>query len=335
MEVGARTIRRKIMDRLSSYLQPFHELPTFPAPVDDEKEKVEGDDNGDGKNAKSEIINWEEILENLNVDRSVPEVDWIQPGSRGGNKMVDSFLRKRLIKFEDKRNNPNEKALSNLSPYYHYGQISPAAVAMKIKMSTKGQSQMAGSVAAFIEESIVRRELADNYCNYNLNYDNLDAAANWAKETLLLHASDPKEHTYSLEELERGDTHDELWNAAQLQVVQLGKMHGFLRMYWAKKILEWTADGPEEALRVTLYLNDKYQLDGRDPNGFTGCAWSIIGIHDQGWGERATFGKIRYMNYQGCKRKFDVAEFVTKYPQALKSALKRGGGPAVNGKKKK
>ena len=126
-----------------------------------------------------------------------------------------------------------------------------------------------------------------------------------------------------------------LWNAAQLQVVELGKMHGFLRMYWAKKILEWTAEGPEEALRIALYLNDKYQLDGRDPNGFTGCAWSIIGIHDQGWGERATFGKIRYMNYMGCKRKFDISAFVEKYPKALKNALKKGGGPIVNGKKKK
>lgn len=119
---------------------------------------------------------------------------------------------------------------------------------------------------------------------------------------------------YSLEELEQGRTHDDLWNASQICMNREGKLHGFLRMYWAKKILEWTAS-PADALKYAIHLNDKYSLDGRDPNGYVGCMWSICGIHDMGWKEREIFGKIRYMNYAGCKRKFDVPEFVAKYKQ--------------------
>ncbi|EMP37636.1 Deoxyribodipyrimidine photo-lyase [Chelonia mydas] len=137
-------------------------------------------------------------------------------------------------------------------------------------------------------------------------------AYDWAKTTLKLHAQDKRSHLYELKQLEEGKTHDPLWNAAQLQMVHEGKMHGFLRMYWAKKILEWTRS-PEEALKFAIYLNDRYELDGRDPNGYVGCMWSICGIHDQGWAERAVFGKIRYMNYAGCKRKFDVGQFERRY----------------------
>jgi deoxyribodipyrimidine photo-lyase len=142
---------------------------------------------------------------------------------------------------------------------------------------------------------------------------------------------------YTRDQLENAETHEDLWNAAQLQVVQTGKMHGFLRMYWAKKILEWSAT-PEEALATAIYLNDKYQLDGRDPNGYVGCMWSIGGIHDQGWAERTIFGKIRYMNLDGCKRKFDVQKFVNKFPPSAANARKAtsrlvkengGGGNAL------
>jgi len=136
---------------------------------------------------------------------------------------------------------------------------------------------------------------------------------------LNLHSSDPREHTYVLDEFEFGKTRDDLWNAAQIQMVKTGKMHGFLRMYWAKKILEWT-DTPSVALRIAQFLNDKYSLDGRDPNGFTGVGWSVFGNHDMGWKEREIFGKIRYMNYAGCKRKFKVKDFVAKYPPAAKNA---------------
>lgn len=159
----------------------------------------------------------------------------------------------------------------------------------------------------------MRRELADNFCFYNLeNYDSIKGTNEWAQKTLQDHAQDKREYLYTREKLEGGKTHDDLWNAAQLQLVNEGKMHGFLRMYWAKKILEWTAS-PEEALEVSLYLNDRFSLDGNDPNGYVGCMWSVCGVHDQGWAERPVFGKIRYMNYNGCKRKFDVTEFVRRY----------------------
>lgn len=117
---------------------------------------------------------------------------------------------------------------------------------------------------------------------------------------------------YTKKEFEDGKTHDPLWNACQMQLVRDAKLHGYMRMYWAKKILEWSKS-PEEALEIAIYLNDKFELDGRDPNGFVGCLWSVGGIHDQGWGERAIFGKIRYMNYEGCKRKFDINTFMAKY----------------------
>ena len=139
----------------------------------------------------------------------------------------------------------------------------------------------------------------------------MEGASEWAQKTLEDHAGDKREYVYSLEKLEGAKTHDELWNAAQLELVHLGKMHGFMRMYWAKKILEWT-ESPEQALEIALLLNDKYSLDGNDPNGYVGCMWSICGIHDMGWTERPIFGKIRYMNYNGCKRKFKIEGYVAR-----------------------
>lgn len=167
---------------------------------------------------------------------------------------------------------------------------------------------------SFIEELVVRRELADNFCFYNDRYDQLEGCSEWAQVSLQKHAKDKREYIYSLDELQQGKTHDDLWNAAQLQMVREGKMHGFLRMYWAKKILEWSPT-PKEALRRAIYLNDRYELDGRDPNGYVGCMWSIGGIHDMGWTERPIFGKIRFMNYAGCKRKFNIPSLVARYPE--------------------
>eukprot|EP00882_Tetradesmus_deserticola_P031109 GHRQ01035162.1.p2 GENE.GHRQ01035162.1~~GHRQ01035162.1.p2 ORF type:complete len:230 (+),score=115.55 GHRQ01035162.1:124-813(+) len=169
---------------------------------------------------------------------------------------------------------------------------------------------------------VIRRELGDNYCHYCPDtYDTLDACYDWARDTLRAHAGDKREFIYTRAQLEAAATHDELWNAAQLEMVHRGKMHGFMRMYWAKKILEWTPS-PEEALAATIYLNDRYFLDGRDRIGYVGCLWSIGGVHDQGWGERKVFGKIRYMNYAGCKRKFDIARYVSWVNKEV-AAIKR------------
>lgn len=223
--------------------------------------------------------------------------------------------------------------LSNLSPYLHFGQLAPQRAALAVD-AVRGLNREAAD--SFLEEAVVRRELSDNFCWHEPAYDSLDGAAAWARESLELHAADPREHTYTRAQLEAGATHDDLWNAAQAELVALGKMHGFMRMYWAKKILEWTpgdagpaGNGPAEALATAIYLNDKFELDGRDPNGYVGCMWAICGTHDMGWAERAVFGKIRYMNYAGCKRKFDVQGYVAKVRRLVAAeAARRGGGGA-------
>jgi len=162
---------------------------------------------------------------------------------------------------------------------------------------------------AFLEELIVRRELSDNFCFYNANYDNFEGFPAWAKKTLNEHRNDRRKYLYTPEQFENALTHDELWNAAQMEMVKKGKMHGYMRMYWAKKILEWT-ESPEQAMEIAVYLNDRYELDGRDPNGYAGIAWSIGGVHDRAWNSRPVFGKIRYMSYNGCKTKFNIKTYI-------------------------
>ena len=166
--------------------------------------------------------------------------------------------------------------------------------------------------SAFLEELIVRRELSDNYCNYNTLYSSFEGLPAWAKETLRQHTTDIRTYIYTSEEFAQGRTHEELWNAAQLELVKTGKIHGYMRMYWAKKILEWS-ETPREAFDTAIALNDRYALDGRDPNGYTGVAWSIGGLHDRPWFERSVYGRIRYMNASGCARKFDVKRYIAQF----------------------
>jgi len=250
---------------------------------------------------------WESLRKKLQVERSVGEISWLLPTEKAALKILQKFIENRLEDYPEKRNDPNLDFQSNLSPYLHFGQISAQRVAWEIRRAgndSRGQE-------VFLEELIVRRELAENFCFYNDRYDSMQGFPAWAQKTLNDHRGDPRQYLYSLEELEAGRTHDELWNAAQHEMVARGKMHGYLRMYWAKKILEWTV-APEQALEYAIYLNDRYELDGRDPNGYAGIAWSIGGVHDRPWFEREIFGKIRYMSYEGCKRKFDVQEYIRK-----------------------
>ena len=191
------------------------------------------------------------------------------------------------------RNDPLKNGQSGLSPYLHFGQIAAQRVALEV-MGSAGPTD---ARKAFLEELIVRRELSDNFCFYNPRYDRVDGFPAWARATLDRHRRDPRDYLYTPEQFEQARTHDDLWNAAQREMVRTGKMHGYLRMYWAKKILEWTPS-PEEALKIAITLNDRYELDGRDPNGYAGIAWSLGGVHDRPWGERKVFGMIRYMSYQ-------------------------------------
>ncbi|KAL7385881.1 hypothetical protein ABVT39_001494 [Epinephelus coioides] len=293
LEYAARTIRGKITKLLPEFLTDFPLVEKHPHTAT--------------RTAKP--VDWDKTLASLPVDRTVAVPEWAKPGTKGGMAMLESFIDVRLKLFDTKRNDPNSAALSQLSPWIRFGHLSAQRVACQVQRSAKSSGV---SVSSFIEELVVRRELTDNFCFYNEKYDRVEGAYEWAQKTLKDHAKDKRPYLYTREQLEKAKTHDKLWNAAQYQMVAEGKMHGFLRMYWAKKILEWTIS-PAEALSIALYLNDRYELDGQDPNGFVGCMWSICGIHDQGWAERPVFGKIRYMNYKGCLRKFDVARFEKKY----------------------
>ena len=177
---------------------------------------------------------------------------------------------------------------------------------------------------AFLEELVVQRELADNFCYYSRDYDKINGFPDWAKKTLSAHERDPRSFLYSREQFENAQTHDALWNAAQMEMAKRGKMHGYMRMYWAKKILEWTPS-PDIALETAIYLNDRYEIDGRDPNCYTGIAWSIGGVHDRPWSERSVFGKVRYMSYNGCRSKFNVQRYIERVhsPEPQKSAGRR------------
>lgn len=314
-EYAARTIRPKITNKLPEYLK---DIPTLPLTSSSSSSSLPiwGKDL-----PQPPTIDWDSLLkEVLSKGADVPEVSWCKPGEEAALQALSNFLTKgRLSKYADKRNDPCiPDALSNLSPYLHFGQLSPQRAALE---ATKNKSIHKASVESFLEELVVRRELSDNFCYYEPRYDSIEAASDWAKESLRLHTQDKREFIYTREQFEKGKTHDKLWNAAQLEVVHTGKMHGFMRMYWAKKILEWTAT-PEEALENSIWLNDKYSLDGRDPSGYVGCMWSICGIHDMGWTERPIFGKIRFMNYNGCKRKFDI----DKYCARVDSLVVKGGG---------
>lgn len=249
-------------------------------------------------------VDWQAIRKTLRVDRAVGEVDWLPPGAKAAQHRLRHFITHRLAAYPESARDPARDGLSHLSPYLHFGQLSAQRVALEVSAA----SAPAGARDAFLEELIVRRELADNYCLYQSHYDTAEGFPAWAAGTLKAHAADPRAILYDQARLDAADTHDDLWNAAQREMVTTGKMHGYLRMYWAKKILEWSPS-PAEALRITLALNDRYELDGRDPNGYVGAAWAIGGVHDRAWGERPVFGKIRYMSYNGCKSKFSIAGY--------------------------
>jgi deoxyribodipyrimidine photo-lyase len=215
------------------------------------------------------------------------------------------------LKLQDysRRNDPNLNVVSGLSPYLHFGQVSAQSVALAVKKAAAENPVYKAQADEFLEELIVRRELSDNYCFYNADYDNCKGWPEWAKKTLDKHKNDLRVNKYSKEQLEQGLTHDKLWNAAQKNLLLTNSIPGYLRMYWAKKILEWSPDA-ETAQAWAIEFNDRYMLDGRDPNGYTGIAWSVAGVHDRPWAERPVFGMIRYMSLSGCQRKFDVDQWI-------------------------
>jgi len=287
-EYAARTIRPKLNAQRGEFLTDFpepelhHQPDTLPPPVE-----------------------WDAMETLLKVDRSIKAVPGLEPGESAAEARLRSFVDGRLSRYADERNDPNSGAVSGLSPYLHFGQLSAQHAAFEATCSSAAEANR----EAFVEELFIRRELSENYCYYNERYDSFDGVPDWAKKTLMEHTDDRREATYTPEQFERAQTHDPLWNAAQTELLETGIIHGYMRMYWAKKILEWSAT-PAAAFDIALMLNDRYALDGRDPNGYVGVAWSIGGVHDRPWVERPIFGKIRYMNANGCKRKFDVPRYI-------------------------
>jgi deoxyribodipyrimidine photo-lyase len=249
----------------------------------------------------------EEYLQILNIDKSVKPSKYFKGGEDEANKFLKIFIEQKLHRYKDLRSDPSLDYQSNLSPYLHFGQISPLKIVLEI---LKNYSINDPNVQSFFNELIIWRELARNFAYYNKNYNEYEGIPEWAKNTLEEHKKDKREYLYSLEEFENAKTHDKYWNAAQMEMVKTGKMHNYMRMYWCKKIIEWTKD-PKEAFDIACYLNDKYELDGRDPNGYAGISW-CFGSFDRPFKERKIFGKIRYMSAEGLKRKFDIDKYVEK-----------------------
>jgi deoxyribodipyrimidine photo-lyase len=260
-----------------------------------------------------DLTDLDKATSTLNVDTSVAVSKFFVGGTNHAEKRLEDFLKNKLVQYATQKNNPTVDYVSNLSPYLHFGQISPIHIAQKTHDADVPQA----AKEAFLEELIVRRELAINYVTYNPNYDTYRGLPNWSKNTLSLHRNDKRAVLYDLETLENAQTHDPYWNAAQQEMRGTGKMHGYMRMYWGKKILEWSSS-PEVAFEWALYLNNKYELDGRDPNGYAGVAW-CFGKHDRPWMQRPIFGMVRYMNDAGLKRKFNVDEYVANVAELQKN----------------
>ena len=250
-----------------------------------------------------ELIDW------LHIDRSVSCAAKFRGGTDVALGALRGFVRDRLCAYASRRNKPEFDGTSQLSPYLHFGQIGPHTVALAIR----GAAAQARDRDAFLEELIVRRELAVNFVRYNPRFRRLASVEPWARRTLSEHARDKRACLYTEKQLANAETQDVLWNAAQRQMVISGWMHGYMRMYWTKKILEWSPSAAE-VYDICVRLNDRYELDGRDPNGYAGVACAIGGKHDRAWGpERPVYGKIRYMSFASTSRKFDSCAYIEKW----------------------
>jgi deoxyribodipyrimidine photo-lyase len=289
-EHAARTLRPKIKEHLEDFL-----VGLAPTPVGKSSTNMKADG--------LDLSDLGKVLDGMNLDRSVGPVSHLHRGGISeAKKVLREFLENRFSSYAENRNRPETDAVSHMSKYLHFGHVSPVYVALEVRKS--------GGEDAYLEELIVRRELSMNFVHYEKDYDRFSCLPEWARKTLEDHKDDPREHVYPAKQLEAAETHDEYWNAAMREMVHTGYMHNHMRMYWGKKILEWS-NTPGHAFRTALYLNNKYFLDGRDPNSYANVAW-VFGLHDQGWKERPVFGKVRYMSAGGLERKSKPEGYVEK-----------------------
>jgi deoxyribodipyrimidine photo-lyase len=294
-EYAAYTIRPKIRKLLAQYMAPVPsprvrhkfqgKIPSFHTPVTP--------------------ANISKLVASCDIDHTVQPSPGFTGGSSAALARLRHFLKHNLHRYANSSNQPSENATSGLSPYLHFGHISSLEVALAVQDYAAEHKLLPDE---FLEELIVRRELAFNFARFTERPDSLDALPDWARKTLVKHKRDGRDPIYSRERFEEAQTHDPLWNAAQKELLLTGKIHGYYRMYWGKKIIEWSST-PKEALATTLYLNDRYALDGRDPNSCTNILW-CFGLHDRPWVERPIFGQVRYMSYDGMRRKTDVDAYV-------------------------
>lgn len=292
-EIGARTLRPKILRERERFLEPLQER------------KPQRSSLSLALESDLDPADTEACLEALTLDRSVPPATRFKGGTSEARARLERFLEEGLRGYRDARSDPARQQSSQLSPYLQFGQISPVEMALQaIEAAPAGDADR----ASFLEELIVRRELAHNFVWHVPNYDRYDSLPAWARRSLDRHRDDPRQHAYTLEELEAGKTHDRYFNAAMREMRTTGYMHNYMRMYWGKKILEYSAT-PEAAFETTLKLNNRHFLCGRGPNAFANVAW-IFGQHDRPWVERPIFGQVRYMNDKGLERKFDIAAYV-------------------------
>ncbi len=293
-EYAAYTIRKKINGIRDQYLKRY------------QREKLENKSEIKLNNKDLEFINdLDHYLAQMDFEQKISYDNHFKGGYQQAKQKLEDFIENKLQHYDERRNIPHLNFQSDLSPYLHFGQISAQEAALAALNSECDAED-------FLEELIVRRELAFNFVYYNQNYDGSlkDILYDWAYQSLMEHQNDERKYIYSYQQLENAETHDQYWNAAQREMKITGKMHNYMRMYWGKKILEWTAD-PEEAYQWALKLNNKYSLDGRDPNSYAGVAW-VFSKHDRAWKERKIFGKVRYMNAGGLERKFDMQKYLTK-----------------------
>jgi deoxyribodipyrimidine photo-lyase len=295
-EYAAYTLRPKIQRLLSKYLAPF-EMPAvarrwklaplrFHTPV-----------------SQREIP---ALVASCEIDHSVPSSVTFRGGMREAEMRLSAFLDRGLRRYAKEKNEPSANATSRLSSYLHFGQISSLEIALAARHRAERDKLID---VEFLDELIVRRELAFNHTRHaGANPASLDLLPEWARRTLNAHGADARVPTYSREQFESAATHDALWNATQSELLLRGTIQGYYRMYWGKKILEWSKS-PQDAVDTMVYLHDRYALDGRDPNTYTNILW-CLGLHDRPWFERPIFGVVRYMSLEGMKRKTDVDAYI-------------------------
>lgn len=309
-QYGAYTIRPRLYRLLPEYLVPYenpHAEVTWKKPHGFQQDSVHEDITK----------GWADL------DRTVPPVEFWKGGTHAAQQRLHLFTTTMLKDYEALRNKPETDGTSAMSPYLHYGHLGPQTIALAVEAAAKLDPTLEKAKDGYFNELIAWRELAVNFVRHTSHYDDAACAEDWSRKTISEHARDERETIYTLAQLEHAQTHDDLWNAAQIQMVDHGWMHNYMRMYWAKKVLEWTPD-VDTAMQYCVHLNDKYFLDGRDPNGYAGIAWAILGKFDRAWGTRPIFGKRRYMSGASTGKKFDSKKYIRQM-SALREKQVRSG----------